>query len=61
MNQPNHSVWMEASPLAMAYVPWQRLTQTFDNLDEAFLKGTIFPELYKPFDGRRYINGRYVR
>ena len=40
-------------PVAMAYVPWQYLTQTFENLDEAFQEGTIFPELWKPFNGRR--------
>lgn len=40
-------------PVAMAYVPWQYLTKTFENLDEAFQEGTIFPELWKPFNGRR--------
>jgi len=40
-------------PVAMAYVPWQHLTQTFENLDEAYNQGTIFPELCKPFNGRR--------
>ena len=42
-------------PLAMAYVPWQHLTETFDDLDEAYEKGTIFPELCKPFSGRRNV------
>lgn len=40
-------------PLAMAYVPWQRLTNIYEDLDEAFQNGTIFPELNKPFSGRR--------
>ncbi|MCM1254050.1 MAG: spore coat associated protein CotJA [Clostridium sp.] len=40
-------------PVAMAYVPWQRLTNIYEDLDEALLNGTIFPELNKPFMGRR--------
>lgn len=40
-------------PVAMAYVPWQRLTNIYEDLDEALLNGTIFPELNKPFLGRR--------
>ena len=35
--------YMEQFPAAMAYVPWQRTYKT----------GTIFPELNKPFTGRR--------
>ena len=41
--------------VAMAYVPWQHLISIYDNLDEALKKGTIFPELNKPFEGRRCI------
>ena len=40
-------------PLAMAYVPWQKNFKMYENLDEAFKTGTIFPELNKPFLGRR--------
>lgn len=40
-------------PPAMAYVPWQRLTNIYEDLDEALLSGTLFPELNKPFSGRR--------
>lgn len=39
-------------PLAMAYVPWQRFGQTYD-LCKALSAGTIFPELNKPFCGKR--------
>ena len=39
-------------PLAMAYVPWQRFGQTYD-LSKALCTGTIFPELDKPFCGKR--------
>lgn len=45
----------EAFPLAMAYVPWQHMTHIFEDLEEAFRRGTIFPELYKPFTGRRCV------
>lgn len=39
-------------PLAMAYVPMQRFENTF-NLCKALQVGTIFPELCKPFCGKR--------
>ena len=38
--------------LAMAYVPWQRWNQTYE-LEKALMCGTIFPELDKPFLGKR--------
>lgn len=38
--------------LAIAYVPWQRWNQTYD-LEKALQAGTIFPELDKPFLGKR--------
>lgn len=37
-------------PLAMAYVPFQQWSKTFE-LEQGLSKGTIFPELYKPFLG----------
>lgn len=42
-------------PVAMAYVPWQRFEKMFDDLERAFNAGTIFPELDKPFTGRRCV------
>lgn len=39
-------------PLAMAYVPMQKFNTTFE-LGKALKAGTIFPELYKPFLGKR--------
>lgn len=39
-------------PLAMAYVPWQTFHHTFD-LCKALQAGTVFPELCKPFCGKR--------
>lgn len=39
-------------PLAIAYVPWQHWNQTYQ-LDKALKVGTIFPELDKPFLGKR--------
>lgn len=43
---------LQGLPLAMAYVPYQQFTQTF-SLDYALQAGTIFPELCKPFCGKR--------
>ncbi len=42
-------------PVGMAYVPWQQFDKMYDNLEEAFRYGTIFPELNKPFTGRRCV------
>ena len=41
--------------LAMAYVPWQHFTQMYENLEKGYRAGTIFPELDKPFTGRRCV------
>ena len=50
---PNHSMdALGRFPIAMAYVPWQRFGQTYD-LSKALCAGTIFPELDKPFCGKR--------
>lgn len=43
-------------PLAMAYVPWQQFEKLFDDLEKAYQIGTIFPELNKPFVGRRCVS-----
>lgn len=45
--------YIDYYPIAMAYVPWQQNALTYENLEEAFKTGTIFPELNKPFAGRR--------
>lgn len=39
-------------PVAMAYVPCQIFTQTYDT-PYALMAGTIFPDLCKPFCGKR--------
>lgn len=44
--------------IAMAYVPWQSFQKIYENLEEAYKDGTIFPELIKPFTGRRCMNGK---
>ena len=41
--------------VAMAYVPWQHFTQMYENLERGYKAGTIFPELDKPFTGRRCV------
>lgn len=48
--------YFERFPIAMAYVPWQNLTTIYDNLEKALYVGTIFPELDKPFTGRREVS-----
>ena len=37
--------------LAMAYVPFQKMCTLLNPL-EALSKGTVFPELYSPYDGK---------
>ncbi len=46
--------------LARAYVPFQRINQVFSP-SEALMKGTLFPELYMPYDERKKMleEGRY--
>lgn len=44
---------LDKFPVAMAYVPWQKFEKMYDDLDKAYHTGTIFPELNKPFTGRR--------
>lgn len=46
---------MEGFPLGIAYVPMQKFSGIHDNLMEAFHAGTVFPELNKPFTGRRCV------
>ena len=46
--------------LARAYVPFQVMNQVF-NQAEALRKGTLFPELYRPYvpEDNRVTGGRY--
>lgn len=46
---------IEKFPVGMAYVPWQRFEGIYDDLEKAYCTGTIFPELDKPFTGRRCV------
>jgi len=47
MNDYCYDDKFEMYPIAMAYVPWQHLTNIYENLEEAYETGTIFPELTK--------------
>lgn len=47
---------IERFPIGMAYVPWQRNAVIYDNLETGFCNGTIFPQLNKPFTGRRCVS-----
>lgn len=49
----NCSIAQEPFVVGMAYVPWQKLDQVYENLYEAFKEGTLFPELNKPYVGKR--------
>lgn len=42
-------------PVAMAYVPWQKFDKMYEDLEKGYCNGTIFPELNKPFTGRRCV------
>lgn len=43
---------LEGLALGMAYVPWQNWNTTY-TVEKALCRGTIFPELDKPFCGGR--------
>lgn len=53
MQRPIMNDMSDRFPIAMAYVPWQKAPIMYDNLENGFQKGTIFPELDKPFTGKR--------
>ena len=53
MKDYNFDEYFERFPIAMAYVPFQQMSHIYENLEEALKIGTIFPELTKPFVGRR--------
>ena len=57
MQNANYGEYLDRYPIAMAYVPWQHFTSIYENLEEAFQAGTIFPELNKPFYGRKGMRG----
>ncbi|MGI9862142.1 spore coat associated protein CotJA [Moorella naiadis] len=38
--------------LARAYVPWQRFTNRWEPM-EGLIRGTIFPDLFMPYQHRR--------
>lgn len=40
------------TPIAMAFVPFQQTPEVYDEM-KAFCKGTLFPDLDKPFEGCR--------
>ncbi len=45
--------YLDDLPIGICYVPWQHMTTIYEDLETAFCCGTIFPELTKPFTGRR--------
>lgn len=55
MNEYKFEEYFDKFPLGMAYVPWQHMDKIYECLDEAFHTGTLFPELDKPFTGRRCV------
>ena len=52
MGKPEMCEDTDGFALAMGYVPWQFYQDTFD-LAKGLQMGTIFPELCKPFCGKR--------
>lgn len=48
MNRRYDSDKINKMELAKAYVPFQKINQVY-NSNEALRKGTLFPELYKPY------------
>lgn len=52
MNQQSKAPFPEDPALAIAYVRWQQWGNLYEP-EEAYNHGTIFPDLDKPFYGRR--------
>jgi hypothetical protein len=53
MHEPYREQQAREFPIAMAYVPWQKFDKLYEDLKRGYAAGTIFPELNKPFTGRR--------
>lgn len=54
MKDTDFSQAIQHFPLAMTYTPWQSFANLYE-LEKALKIGTIFPELDKPFVGRRCV------
>lgn len=52
MQRQNKPPFPEDPALAIAYVRWQTMGNVYEP-EEAYSRGTIFPDLDKPFYGRR--------
>lgn len=52
MNHQAKTPFPEDPAYAIAYVRWQELSNVYEP-EEALKQGTLFPELDKPFYGRR--------
>ena len=52
MNHHGRSAFPDDPALAIAYVRWQESVNVCEP-EEGYLRGTIFPDLDKPFYGRR--------
>lgn len=52
MNHRAKTPFPEDPALAIAYVRWQEMENVYE-AEDAYTRGTIFPELDKPFYGRR--------
>ncbi len=55
MNSAIKSPFPAQTPVGMAYVPFQQWEPTYTE-NEALEKGTIFPSLFLPFEGRQEVN-----
>ena len=56
MNPHTMTAFPEETAYAIAYVKWQELSEVYEP-EEAWKCGTLFPELNKPFYGRRARHG----
>ena len=60
MHRQNRPAFPEEAALAIAYVKWQEFGNVYE-AEEGFAHGTIFPDLDKPFYGRRARYGMQTR
>ena len=50
MQDYSFNEYFDRFPIAMAYVPWQQLTNIFENLDQAYKTGTSLKNLSREGD-----------
>ena len=53
MQDHSHENNIDKFPVAIAYVPWQRFDNMYDDLEKAYCTSPIVPDLRSPYERMR--------